>query len=188
MRVYEVNLSINGITELKNKIQKIKTTILGNEFIEYLEMKCFEALQKVTTERLNKDEEGLYTHTYRTNHQHTHEGDTITLWNETMVDLDNLNLSEETRVRYSNGLSLAKIVEYGTGVVGANSEASKYTDDWKYMTNPDRNYNNPWVYKGEDGQLHWTRGIEGRLVFYNTKKEIEEHFSEWVLDYIDNQM
>lgn len=188
-KAYEVELSIQGITKFKNKLNKINKILSSEDFIEYLEGKCFQELLRVTDISVNDINYHSVSEDitrYRTNHQHEHEGNVITLWNDTMVNFDELNVSDETRAKYPNGLSLAKIVEFGTGIVGANSEASKYAENWQYDVNS--HGNKGWFYKDRTGQLQWSRGINGKLVFLNTKKRIEKNIENWVTEYIDKKL
>lgn len=181
---YEFNLSIEGINEFKKKISNFKQSINSEDFINFLCKKSYETLNKVTNERLNSDEDGMYYHEYRTNHQKMISDNDIYLWNETMVDLS--SLSAETLANYPKGLSLAKIVEYGTGIVGASSEASKIAEDWQYDVNG--HGTKGWFYVDSSGVLHWTKGIAGKLIFYETKRRIEENISQWVIEYTQGKI
>lgn len=180
--MYVVNLSEYGINKLKKYIMDLKNIFSNQDFLLFLQDKAFQVLQNITNQNLNVDDLEQYVHTYRNSHKKSIVNNTIYLWNETMVDLDNLNLSEETRQKYANGLSLAKIVEYGTGIVGSQSEASQHATNWEYDVN--NHGNKGWFYQDQNGNLQFTRGIEGRLIFYKTKQEIEKNFSSWVTEYI----
>jgi hypothetical protein len=181
---YEYSLSVKGIKELKSKIQNFKQDLSSEEFIYYLCKKCYDELNQVTSEKLNSDDDGMYFHTYRTSHQKAIIDNDIYLWNETMIDLS--SLSEETRAKYPSGLSLAKVVEYGTGIVGANSEASKVAKDWQYDVN--NHGNKGWFYVDSSGSLRWSKGIHGRLIFYETKRRIEEKINQWVNEYFQKKL
>lgn len=180
--MYEINLSTQGLEKLKESIKNIEAKLQDEKFINFIAKKSFQLLQEITTQNLNLDELGLYEHSYRTNHQIKIQSNEIDLWNDTMVNLDNLNLSEETKANYSNGLSLAKIVEYGTGIVGARSKASTIAENWEYDVN--NHGEQGWFYQDNGGQLHFTSGIEGRLIFYKTKEEIEKQLPIWVNEYV----
>lgn len=182
--MYEINLSTQGLNKLKKDIKNVEAKLQDEKFIKYIAEKSYQVLQEITAQNLNLDDLGQYEHSYRTNHQIKIQSNEIDLWNDTMVDLDSLNLSEETRANYYNGLSLAKIVEYGTGIVGARSKASSIAENWQYDVN--NHGENGWFYQDTSGQLHFTRGIEGRLIFYKTKEKIEQQLSTWVNDYIKN--
>ena len=181
---YECSLNVKDMKEFKKKIQKLKETLSSDDFIYYLCKKCYDMLNKVTSEKLNSDDDGMYFHSYRNNHQQLVMDKDIYLWNETMVDLS--SLSEEIRANYPMGLSLAKIVEYGTGVVGASSEASKHAKDWQYDVN--NHGNKGWYYVDSGGTLRWSKGIHGRLIFYETKRRIEESINQWVMEYINQKI
>ena len=178
---YECSLSEKDIKALSKKIKELKNLLSGNEFVYYLAQKCYQTLLKVTNDKLNSDDDGMYFHSYRNNHQFQVDDKDVYLWNDTMVDLS--FVSEETRANYPNGLSLAKIVEYGTGIVGASSEASKFARDWQYDVNG--HGNKGWFYVDSTGVLQWSKGIHGRLIFYETKRRIEENMEKWVAEYCE---
>ena len=63
------------------------------------------------------------------------------------------------------GAEHAAYVEFGTGVVGAGSPHPNPVG-WAYDINGHGEAG--WIYKGDDGHLHWTRGMASRPYMYDT--------------------
>lgn len=57
----------------------------------------------------------------------------------------------------------AMYVEYGTGIRGAENPHPR---PWNYDVNEHGEAG--WIYKGEDGKLHWTAGTEAKPFVYDT--------------------
>ena len=109
------------------------------------------------------------------------KGDMIYLYNDSVIDTSDKNISEEKRSNYPLKLSLAKIVEYGigfTGSINANSEA----ENWEYDVN--KHGPSGWIYMTNDGKFHTTNGFAGRYVFLELKHYIEKNIGKWISDYI----
>ncbi len=175
-------VTIKGTKELSNKLKKLGDSIGSQEMMNYLGDKCERALYKTTYENLTTVED-LEVSEYAKNHQKKIEGNRIILSNGTMADLS--GLSPETLANYPNGFSIAKAVEYGTGIVGATSEASAFADNWAYDVN--QHGNSGWFYK-KDGNIFWSKGFEGRLIYYKTAKEIKEKSNKWVSNYLKDKI
>ena len=177
-------VTIKGTKELSNTLKKLGDTFGSREMMEFLGDKCERTLYKTTHENLTTVND-LEVSDYAKNHQKEVKGKKIILSNGTMADLS--GLSSETLANYPNGFSIAKAVEYGTGVVGATSEASGVAaqDGWEYDVN--QHGNQGWYYK-KNGNLYWTKGFEGRLIFYKTAKEVKENAAKWINEYIKKKM
>lgn len=177
-------ITITGTKELKDKLKALGDSFGSNEMLNYLGDKFEETLYKKTYENLTTVED-LEVSEYAKNHQKTIQDKKIILSNSTMADLS--DLSPETLRNYPNGFSIAKAVEFGTGIIGATSEASALaqSNGWDYDING--HGEKGWFYK-KDGNIYWTKGFEGRLIYYKTKKDIQENISKWVASYIKNKI
>ena len=69
------------------------------------------------------------------------------------------------------GAEHAAYVEFGTGVVGAGSPHPNPVG-WAYDINGHGEAG--WIYKGDDGHLHWTRGMASRPYMYDTAQMLAE--------------
>lgn len=177
-------VKITGTKELSNKLKKISDSFGSKEMMEYLGDKCERILYKTTHDNLTTVED-LETSEYAKNHQKNIIGNKIILSNSTMADLS--GLSPETLKNYPDGFSIAKAVEYGTGIVGSTSEANGIaeSDGWQYDVNGHGEQG--WFYK-KNGNLYWSKGFEGRLIYYKTAKGIKENAPKWINDYMKTKM
>ncbi len=172
---------INNIAEYALKVQK---ALESDDFKEFLSKKSQQILERLTRESLNEDTEEKYLHNYRKNHKVEVSNEYITISNTTDIPVENIN--QNIARNYPNGFDLAKAVEYGTGIVGAISDAYKYAiqDGWQYMVNANRDYGKGWFYE-QDGKVYWTEGMSGKLIFNKAVLEIEEKLYEWIDEYLD---
>lgn len=95
-------------------LNKLSDIFQSKELLDYLGNKCLDEVKKITDEKLKSGEDYIPSTEYRSNHKMDISGGTITISNETMADLS--NLKEETLANYSEGLSLSKLIEFGTGI------------------------------------------------------------------------
>lgn len=177
-------IKIKGTKELNNTLKKLSDSFGSKEMMEFLGDECERTLYKITNENLTTVED-LEVSEYAKNHQKEIKNNTITLSNGTMADLS--ELSSETLANYPNGFSIAKAVEYGTGVVGSTGVAKDLAmkDGWEYDIN--EHGNKGWYYK-KNGNIYWTKGFEGRLIYYRTAKEIEKESYHWIMQYIGKKI
>lgn len=177
--MYEIE--IEGIDECLATLESLEKMIRNYEFMEYIAQKSKETLDRITAQNISGYKED--TGSYASNHQIEVNQDEIVLFNNTKADLS--HLSEKTRVNYPDGFSIAKAVEYGTGIVGQESDASSKAIGWTYDVN-NHGYKG-WFYE-KNGKIYWTKGMAGKLIYYKTKLEIEKNVEKWILEYIDNNL
>lgn len=179
----EITIEVTGTKELSRKLKKLSDSFESEKMMEYLGDKCERTLYKTTYDNLTTIED-LEVSEYAKNHRKKVGKIKITLSNSTMADLS--ELSQETLKNYPNGFSIAKAVEYGTGAVGFASAASFIApSDWEYDIN--QHGEKGWFYK-KNGNIHWTKGFEGRLIYYKTAKKINKDVSKWIFDYLKKEM
>lgn len=181
MKPIEVELSKEGLNELKTYYTKVQTSLCSEEFMKFIAKKANETLLQVQAEKLTTADEGI-DEEYRRNHKYHIGEDEIVLFNKTIIPQSNLD--EDFRENYPNGFNLSKAVEYGVGYTGAKSEASKYAKDWQY----DKNNHGfrGWYYKDSNGNKVWTNGYSGRLIYFTTKQRIDKNINSWINEYIEN--
>ena len=111
--------------------------------------------------------------------------DTITLFNASVIDTSTKKISEIRRANYPLYLSLSQLIEYGFGYTGfVNTQ--ELPENWQYDIN-EHGYKG-WYYEDNAGQLHWTNGMEGRLVFLKLCWWIENNFADIVYRYLKNEL
>lgn len=109
---YTINLfDLSGFNEFSKDLDKLVEALDSKEFMKFLADKCMAELKRITNDKLRVED---YSTDYRNNHRRRVTEKTVTISNNSMVDLS--HLSPETLARYPNGLSLAKIIEFGTGI------------------------------------------------------------------------
>lgn len=176
-------IKVTGTKELLNDLKAMSDSFGSKEMMDYLGDKCERTLYKITHENLTTVDD-LEVSDYAKNHQKEILKNKIILSNNTMADLS--GLSPETLANYPNGFSIARAVEYGTGIVGASSAAAGEAGKagWEYDIN--QHGDKGWFYV-KDGKLYWSRGFEGRLIYYKTHKDIADNIKGWIYDYVDNK-
>ena len=174
-------IKINGIDECLETLSSVKKIMKNYEFMEYIAKKSKETLDRITSQNSSGHKED--TGKYAQNHEVEVYQEEIILFNNTKADLS--HLSESTRANYPDGFSIAKAVEYGTGIVGRDSQGSSQAEDWAYDVN--NHGDKGWFYE-KNGKIYWTKGMEGKLIYYKTKEEIEKNVGKWISEYIDENL
>lgn len=175
-RKYEVD--IFDLEQLKNfemAFGNLKKALQSEQFMIFIADKCMKELNNIIDTNLRTEN---YTTDYRSNNNYETTKDQVRIFNDSMVDLS--EVSEKTLQNYPEGLSLAKLIEFGTGIPGTDSDEF----EWKTEFNPDRDYNKGWVYE-RDGQLHWTKGQEGHFIYQKLLNAVQENIESWVLEYMN---
>jgi hypothetical protein len=95
-------------------------------------------------------------------------------------------MEETTKAKYPAQLSLAKIIEYGIGKVGKSTPHQEEVEDWTYdMNNHDEK---GWYFVDNDGTLHFTKGYQGRMIFYHLKEFVKAYIEQWIIDYMNEKI
>lgn len=177
-----------GVEQAKDIIvESIINSLKDEKFINYLGNRMSNALFGIAQEEtstigsdvINPQEVNDYLSGFKVEINQ----DTIVLYNASVIDVANKKMSETTRANYPLQLSLAKLIEYGFGYTGfVNTEP--LPEDWQYDINQ-HGYRG-WYYEDSSGQIHWTNGMEGRLVFLKLCWWLENNFADIVYRYIKN--
>ena len=193
MKTYNlnINLSQKGISQWKSLYNKISYIFKSDKFYEYLGEKCKDALEIIQVAMLNETPDDMELSNYlHSNHLKYEKGSkTIILYNDATIDVASLDtfFNETTKQNYPAQISLAKMVEYGTGYIGATTTPhQEEVQNWEYDVGGHGMLG--WFYKGEDGRPVWTSGYEGKMIFYRTKEYIQKHISEWIVEYLDKKL
>lgn len=170
------SIELEGIDDVISNLQELSKSISSQDFMEFIGNKSHEIVRSKTNQSgiSYRETEG-----YSSNNKKVVSKKEVTLYNDTMADLS--NLSETTKINYPNGFSIAKAVEYGTGVVGASSEGSTQAQDWEYDVN---NHGEKGWYYEKDGRIYWTKGMEGKLIYYKSSEEIKKQLPTMVGEFI----
>lgn len=174
-------VKVKGIDECLTTFSSLQKLIKNYEFMEYISKKSKDTLDRITKQNIssfNKE-----TNQYANGHQVEVNQEEIILFNNTKADLS--HLSESTKANYPDGFSIAKAVEYGTGIVGRDSVASGLSKAWEYDVN--NHGEQGWFYE-KNGKIYWTKGMEGKMIYFKTKLAIERNIKRWVREYIKNNL
>ena len=192
---YRIELSTESINKLISTTNKVKKALSSEEFNKFILGKCKEVLDLILEfENIASDEKAT---DYLEGNKTEITKNYVELYNDSEIDIPDADtfFSEYAKQFYPIKLSLAELVEYGTGLVGAQS--SKGTgDEWEYMVNQNRNDPNYMLYgryASYDAGWEWkngsnreiTRGQEGRYIYFQLKETVEEHLDEWVEEYLE---
>lgn len=187
IKKYEIDIfDEKQLENLENVFGNIKQALESEEFMNFLALKCMEELKLIIDTNLGNEE---YTTDYRESNKYEVSKDQIRIFNDSMVDLS--ELSDETATYYSEGLSLAKIIEFGTGVPGTDSDDY----EWKTEANtrvkangqPVTDYNKGWWYI-RNGQLHFTRGQQGHFIYQKLMTSVQDKIQEWFIEYLQDKL
>lgn len=165
----------------------------SKKFKEFIGNKCLKVLDTLMQNNLDTfNEHSVFdekVEEYKKNCKYKIDEDYIIIYNETILTQEEMTwVSEKTKKNYPDGISIAHIIEYGTGLLGDSTPE----DDWETNTNPNgiahtRN-GSWWHYSPDDENIHYTSGIEGRYIFNQMMEKVEKNFSTWVDEYIEKEM
>lgn len=196
-KTYTVELNRENLQKLIQKYNNIAKAISSMEFKQFLLEKCKKARDEVMLERdiahiedVNDTANQEKVDAYTSGNKEEINGDVITLYNDSVIDTGSSNtfFSEEYRdTHYPSELSLAELVEYGAGLVGADSSLGT-GDEWEYTVNNGRNYSEGWYYKSDNGTPELTQGSEGKYIYYYLTKVIEDNIEDWINEFLSEKM
>lgn len=175
MAVKEITLN-----ELIRETEQLPQIFSTKEFKSFIADKCLKELRDIQSYSLsNFDEENTDITRYQNNHKVEYGNDYLLIFNDTNLEQGEMWwVSEETREHYPEGISIAYIVEYGTGIMGTSQ------DDWQVDVNG--HGDKGWVYKSADMNRYvWTKGIEGKFIYQKLLDRVKKYFGDWVSEYME---
>lgn len=194
----KINVTADSISEgvargVEMVLREIYKALASQDFINYLSNHLFEVLKTIATERVSTisikdlDNSSSEMSNYLGSMKMSINGNTISLFNDSKIILDEKQLKPSTRARYSNELSLAHIIEFGIGYIGGSSSAADkqylLNESWEYDV---RNHGSKgWYYKDKNGNIVWTQGLEGRQVFIGLIEYIQENIGNIITNYLN---
>lgn len=175
---YEINIfDVDSLKMAEQILSGFVDNLKSEQFMIFLADKCMVELNNIIDKTLNTEE---YTTEYRDNNKYQTSIDEIVISNDSMVDLS--NVSAKTLENYPNGLSLSKLIEFGTGILGTPNDEF----DWRTEVNPNRDYSKGWFYE-RDGKLYWTQGQQGHFIYNQLRESILQNIDNWVKEYIETK-
>lgn len=183
MARYEYEVDFDTFDEVDKFLLKLdKLLVNSRKLNDFVAKKCEEELNRICQEKLNnfngEDVEGEYVSAMHT--EITSEY--IYLYNDSEINIASKDFNGKEN--YPDKLSLAELVEYGIGYTGQlNTDLPEEGSDWVYDVN-NHGYKG-WYYKDEQGNIHWTNGYEGKLIFYTLKETAKDKIQDWIMEYLD---
>lgn len=184
-----IELSIENLYDaslLEKELNDLSNVFNSTEFKTFIGEKCLKILDNLTQNNLGTfNEHSIFdakVEEYIKNCKYKLENDYIVIYNETTLTQQEMTwVSDKTKENYPEGISIAYIIEYGTGLLGdSNSE-----NEWEVNIN---NYKSSWSYKDPEGRIRHTQGIEGRYIYDKMMQEVEIDFADWVEEYLKLKM
>ena len=170
-------------------IDAIFETLESDKFVYYLAKRMSDAILGIAIEETSTIGSDVMSSqeidTYLNNFDIEVKNDGFVLFNASTIDTSTKNISETKRANYPLHLSLAKLIEYGFGYTGSVS-TQIVPENWEYDVN-EHGYKG-WYYEDNNGQLHWTNGMEGRLIFLKLCWWLEKNFADIVNRYLKNNL
>jgi hypothetical protein len=186
-RVYEIELSEESLKKFSSTLEKIESKISGEDFSRFLLKKCNDLLSKIMERENIGEEQRVFD--YLAGNKNNIGKDFVQLYNDSEIDIASQDtwFNDYGKQFYPSKLSLAELVEYGTGVIG--SLYSRNTgDEWEYEVNPNRDYDKGWEWNNASypSSESPTLGQAGKYIYFQLQEEAREHIEEWVVEYIDS--
>lgn len=152
---------------------------IGNLLTQKFNELCFSEINSIASQ------ESFDTSDYKNGFHLEIKDNVIRIYNDALVDLNKTGLSDEQKAIYGE-LSLASIVEYGIGAIGMNTQITTQNEDgWQYDV---KNHGmSGWGYK-IDGIQYWSRGYEGKLIFYKIAKYLEDNIENIIENYLKENL
>ena len=165
----KVKLEVNGIEKFKKHIEFVKKMALlktDKKFQEYIQNKFLETVNQISMQRLPL---GSLSLNYIEHNQIRKVDNGFILYNDTTIETDTEG--------YGGKFSIALAFEYGTGIVGQENPKK---NAWAYNV---KEHTGAWLYYGEDGLFHITKGFEGYEIYRFTLEKIREKLKDWINEY-----
>ena len=189
---FEIELSEDGFKDFAKALDKIGKKLDSDDFNKFLMGKCRDTLEYIMhNENIEEVQRGG--EYIEGNHEESGKN-YIRLYNDSEIDIESQDtwLNDYGKMFYPSTLSLAQLIEYGAGLIGARS--SKNTgDEWDYMVNENRNNGNlrsyeegwEWNNQSYSNFPSVTQGQEGKYIYYQLYEEVLKHIDEWVSEYVE---
>lgn len=178
--MFDVKIEIDGLEKFEKYIkfvEAINSMKTDKGFQKFIQNKCLETVKEQSDKRITSSTtDNEYIVEYKSRHKIRETSDGFILYNDTILPVELLPVSEKNISNYANGFSIALAFEYGIGIVGQNSAKQ---GAWEYNVN---NWNFPWYYV-KYGEKYSTYGYEGFEVYRYTAEEIQKNLKNWVLEY-----
>lgn len=168
-------INVSGLKEVTDTLINLKELYSNRSFIDFIKRKCIASVKYQTDVRLSSlvDLKSALLSNYRNNHKVKDTSTGFLLYNDLM---------NNEWIKYD--FSIAEAVEYGIGKVGDGTGINASENNYLYDIN--KHGDKGWVYKDKDGNTVWTKGYEGRNVYYYTYLDIMKNMDNWIDEFIES--
>lgn len=193
--IIQRTIRISDESEIPIIIEKSKQEVLelvtSKEFINFVAKRAsesainiaLEGTESIGSDVLSEEEVSRYLSSFNTEIG----SKSFTISNMSEIDLSSKNMSQATARGYGKGLSLSQLIEYGMGYTGlVNTQFITDPTIWQYDVN-NHGYKG-WYYVDENGQTHWTNGMEGRLIFLKLSNWVYDNLPKLIEEFISNNV
>lgn len=113
---YEVDIfDVERIERLAQSFENIEKALDSEELMKYLSQQCMKELNRIIDQSSITEEYSPKDDQYRSSNKCDVSKEEVRIYNDSMVDIS--HVSPQTATKYANGLSLAKLIEFGTGIM-----------------------------------------------------------------------
>lgn len=190
MASYEVTVEFDkNWDKILQKISNLKEIYKSIEFKEFIRDKVLDEMKKIieqnTTGFGRGEEHSVFiqkVNEYKSGNQSELGEDYILIYNNTRLEQSEMTwVSPKTLENYPDGISISKLIEFGSGLMGENSPDG----DWEVNL---KNHGSSWSYKDPDDMIRHTSGIQGRFIYKKTMEIVKEKFNNWLDEYMKREM
>ena len=159
--------------------------ITSDKFKKFIAEKCLKQLEIIMAKNLQSLPEyhvsTVMLDRYKQSNKYKISSNTITIYNDAMQTVGEMTwVSEKTKERYPEGISIASIIEYGTGLRGEDGE------DWIVrLESPSKDKDGKWTFKKDGTVYKKVSGLEGRFIYEKLLKSVEKYFEIWFEEYFE---
>lgn len=186
MAKYVYNLLDKGsVKKLVDDYTELAKMFGTMRFKKFIADKCLKELDDICNYSLvTFDEHSVFDSKvaeYEKNHKVRYGDDYILISNNTtLTQAEMFWVSEGTKAKYPDGISVSYIIEYGTGIKGTSQ------DDWQVDVNG--HGSKGWSYQNPDnGQWTHTTGLEGRFIYQKLLDQVEKKIDKWINEYLEER-
>lgn len=169
-------------------IDEINNIFESMEFKKYIAQKCKKELDDIMERKLSDIPEyhvmSDKVEEYKKSHIFEVDGDFILrITNSTTLTQDEMYwVSDSTKARYPEGISISYAIEYGTGLRGFSQE------DWQVnVPSPSKHPDGKWTFKRDGIVYKNVSGLSARFIYEELLEVVQEKFRGWTEDYIEEK-
>jgi hypothetical protein len=182
--VYDISKELD-FKNLLLSIDDISKIFESEKFKKFVAEKCIKELETIMGENLNDIPEyhvsAEKVQEYKNNNKYEIGTDYVLIFNETNLTQGEMYwVSDKTKERYPEGISISYLIEYGTGLRGTAQ------DDWEVnVSSPSKRSDGKWTFKKDDIVYKKVSGLAGRFIYDKLLQVVENNMQSWIDEYLE---